>query len=85
LVLLAPQTKAFPWGSTLIWLIWPAVYLVYVMVRGSITGLYPYPFLDPGHLGYSHVVIMVAVLFIAFFVLGLAAVALTRRRAQNTH
>jgi hypothetical protein len=78
------RRKPLRWNSALIWLIWPAIYLVYVMVRGSITGLYPYHFLDPGHLGYLHVVIMVVVLFAAFVILGLAAIALTRRRAQNT-
>ena len=31
------------------WLIFPAVYLVYSLVRGPIADWYPYPFLDPDH------------------------------------
>jgi hypothetical protein len=53
------------------------------MIRGSMTGLYPYPFLNPGHLGYSHVLVMVTGLVVAFFVLGLAAIALTRRNSSE--
>jgi hypothetical protein len=53
------------------------------MIRGSITGIYSYHFLDPGHLGYSHVFLMITVLFIAFVLLGLAAIALTRRNLST--
>ncbi|MCY7355432.1 MAG: Pr6Pr family membrane protein [Lysobacter sp.] len=31
--------------------IFPAFYLAYVLIRGSMTGWYPYPFLDPGNVG----------------------------------
>lgn len=29
----------------------PAIYLIYVVVRGAITGWYPYPFLNPANVG----------------------------------
>jgi hypothetical protein len=78
------KRKPLPWSSALVWLIWPAIYLAYTMVRGSITGRYSYPFLDPGNLGYSNVLIMIAVLFIAFLALGLAAIALTRHSLRKS-
>ena len=31
-----------------LWLVFPAVYLVYSLVRGAVVDWYPYPFLDPG-------------------------------------
>jgi hypothetical protein len=31
--------------------VFPALYLVYVVVRGAITGWYPYPFLNPANVG----------------------------------
>ena len=39
--------------------IFPAVYLVYSLLRGPIADWYPYPFLDPAHgsLGYWNVAI----------------------------
>lgn len=37
----------FPSRTLLIWLVFPAVYLVYSLVRGPLVDWYPYPFLDP--------------------------------------
>ena len=73
-----------PWSAAQIWLLWPAIYLTYTLVRGSRTGWYPYPFLNADTLGYPRVFAMVAALFLAFFGLGLAAVALTRRASPQT-
>ncbi len=39
----------------LVWLAFPAAYLLYSLVRGQITGWYPYPFLDPATNGYAGV------------------------------
>jgi hypothetical protein len=41
----APKSS-LQWIHTFRWLIFPAVYLIYAMVRGGIEGFYPYPFLD---------------------------------------
>jgi hypothetical protein len=37
------------------WLSYPAVWIVYILIRGSIVGLYPYPFLNPANGGYGTV------------------------------
>jgi len=34
-------------SQILVWLAWPMVYVTYSLIRGSLTGWYPYPFLDP--------------------------------------
>jgi hypothetical protein len=52
----------------------PALYLVYALVRGPIAGWYPYPFLDPTMVGgYGGVALycvgILASLFIASFLL----------------
>lgn len=39
----------------LLWLIFPIFYLAYSLIRGSLTGWYPYPFLNPGEQGYASV------------------------------
>jgi hypothetical protein len=46
--------------------IWPIAWLVFTLIRGAITGWYPYPFLDVGQNG------IVAVLIAAAAVLGYA-------------
>jgi hypothetical protein len=58
------------WTMPLLWLVYPAVYVIYALVKGSFTGRYPYPFLDVGQLGAQAVLVNTVALTIAFFVLG---------------
>jgi hypothetical protein len=60
------------------WLIWPAVYATYALVRGALTGFWPYPFLDAGLLGWSRVALNVAGLILAFGALALGLTLLAR-------
>ena len=39
------------------WLIYPLLYLVFVLIRGAFSGFYPYPFIDVTKLGYQKVFI----------------------------
>lgn len=43
----------------LLWLLYPVVYVAYSLIRGAVTGWYPYPFLDPTINGYARVAITV--------------------------
>ena len=64
------------------WLIWPAVYAAYALIRGALTGFWPYPFLDADSLGWPAVALTSAVLVAAFAVLGLGFVTLARRSVR---
>ncbi|MEJ7738655.1 MAG: Pr6Pr family membrane protein [Chitinophagaceae bacterium] len=66
------------WKDVTSWLIYPFVYLSYIIVRGSISGLYPYPFLDVKQLGYNKVFTNCGVLFLAFLLLSLLLVAVAK-------
>lgn len=48
------------------WLIYPGVYLVYILVRGAYSGFYPYPFVNVSELGLSQVIINSLVLLLVF-------------------
>jgi hypothetical protein len=50
--ILIPDRKNVPWHRFWIVLVYPAVWLVVVLVRGATDGWVPYPFLDPGN-GYG--------------------------------
>ena len=67
------------------WLIYPAVYLVYTLLRGSIVHFYPYPFMNVTNLGYQKVLINSGLLVLFF--LGLcyvfAAIANWRYRTNQ--
>jgi len=66
------------WKDALSWSIYPLVYLAWVLIRGAVSGRYPYPFIDVGALGYTHVLFNAVLLLASFMVAGLAMVAATR-------
>tara|TARA_R110001592_G_scaffold178480_4_gene419520 strand:+ start:1647 stop:2261 length:615 start_codon:yes stop_codon:yes gene_type:complete len=51
------------------WLIYPLVYLIFILFRGSISEFYPYPFVDVSALGLSQVLINSAGLLLVFFIM----------------
>ena len=48
-LIFVPKAK-LRWRVVLGWLVYPLAYMIFVLVRGSLVGRYPYPFLD-GHPG----------------------------------
>ena len=64
---------ALPRQAMAIWLVFPAVYVVYALVRGPIADWYPYPFLDPEESGgYGPVKIRSAIVLVV--ILGFSSV-----------
>lgn len=49
----------------LLWLGYPALYMLYSFTRGAITGWYPYPFLNPITTGWPNVVAICLIISIA--------------------
>lgn len=76
-----PKTR-IPIKTSLLWLAFPLLYLVYSLVRGPIVDWYPYPFLDPRASGYGTVAIMSVLIAVAAF--ALATVAALSTKLQNT-
>jgi hypothetical protein len=70
--------KGLRWTDAFWWLAFPTVYCSYVLVRGSLTGWYPYPFLDAGTLGYADVARNALILLVAFLATGLILVAVAK-------
>jgi hypothetical protein len=60
------------------WLVYPGVYLVYTLIRGALTGLYPYPFLDAADLGYPRICLNIIVLVGVFLTVGLVLLAVSQ-------
>lgn len=54
--LVFPPKKRLNFTWALLWLSYPLFYLVYSLVRGAITGWYPYPFIDPVTSGWVNVI-----------------------------
>ena len=62
--------KAIRFMPSLLMIIYPLVYVAYSLMRGAITGWYPYPFLNPATKGYEGV----AVTVLGLVVLGVALI-----------
>jgi hypothetical protein len=76
-LLFAPKI-GLRWKDAVAGLIYPGVYLLYVLARGAVSGLYPYPFVDVNVLGYAGVLARAAVLLLVFLGMGLLVVAVGR-------
>jgi hypothetical protein len=70
------------WTAPVIWLIYPLAYLVVSLVRGALTGWYPYPFINVATLGYRSALLNALGLTFTFFVSGLALVAWDRQMGR---
>lgn len=68
--------------KSLIWLLFPIAYVTYSLVRGSVTGWYPYPFLNPGAHGSGAVAATVAALLLLGVGLVWIATRLSGKRAS---
>jgi hypothetical protein len=73
-LIFAPKGRLH-WKDSLLWLIFPIAYGVYVLARGAWTSFYPYPFVNVTQLGYAHVLRNTLVLLAIIWALGLLLVA----------
>lgn len=64
------------WKDVLPWLIYPLVYTLFILVRGSVSGFYPYPFINIGELGIEKALINAVGIAIVFLLLSLLFVAI---------
>lgn len=78
----APRYRISPRQSFL-WLIYPIGWLIYTFIHASITGWYPYPFLDPALVGgMGGVTIYVIGITIGFFAIASLVAWVSRRRSK---
>lgn len=65
--LLTPRRRHAPARRILLWQFYPIAYLMLTWVRGGITGWYPYDFLDPTVSSWPQVLLVTAIVLVAFF------------------
>ena len=70
---------ALRYGDPLIWATIPILYLAYALLRGALDGLYPYPFLDVGRIGWAQTGINAVAIAIGFLAVGFVMVWFDRR------
>ena len=55
-----------PWRQAIYWLLYPLIYLIYILIRGAIFDVYPYHFINVTTLGYNKVIINCLWILLAF-------------------
>ncbi len=76
---LDPPGRRLTWRAGAAWLAFPAVWTLYTLARGAITGWYPYPFIDPALHGAGRVVANCATIFVGMLVMVALLVVLGNR------
>ncbi|QDP97434.1 hypothetical protein FOE78_17255 [Microlunatus elymi] len=68
------------WRVLIVSLCWPISWIVYTLIRGAITGWYPYPFLDAGSLGWPIALRNIGVIVLIALVILMIMKAIDRLR-----
>jgi len=69
--------KATSWKLIPKWLIFPSLYLVYILIRGHFSNYYPYPFMDVTQLGLNQVLLNSGVLVLVFLAVAFGFVGIS--------
>jgi hypothetical protein len=70
--------RTLRWSDAWPWLIYPVAYLAYALIRGALSGFYPYPFIDVSKLGYGAVAVNGVGIAVAFTLAAFLVVAIDR-------
>lgn len=66
------------WRHPFVWSVYPLAYFGYALLRGSVDGRYPYPFMNLDELGTARTLLNGASIALAFIIAGQLMVALAR-------
>ena len=66
------------WSHVGLWMLYPLVYFAFILLRGHLLGVYPYPFVDVEKLGYAQTFINASGILAGFVAVALIVVLLDR-------
>jgi len=64
------------------WLLYPAIYLLYLLLRGALVNKYPYPFMDVAQFGYARVGVNSLLVLLLFVVLGILLIWIGKKLSR---
>jgi hypothetical protein len=77
------RSQKMKWNHAYVWLIYPLLYILYILVRGAVSGFYPYPFIDVTTLGYEKALINSGLIAAAFLIISFILIAIGRKTHSN--
>ena len=82
--LLCPPARPISHRTAMLYLLFPAAYTAYSLLRGALTGFYPYPFFDPAQPGgYGGVALYCLAMLVVFPVIAFLVRRLGKPRAPH--
>ncbi len=66
------------------WLIYPLIYLIYVLIRGYFSNFYPYPFLNIKNIGFQNVIINSIGITFLFIVISILFIWIVRKIEKSS-
>ncbi|GAB2614654.1 Pr6Pr family membrane protein [Belliella aquatica] len=78
------EKKLVNWSQIPYWLIYPAIYLTYILIRGHISGFYPYPFVNVTEIGYQQILINSLGVLILFVILSSGMILIGKGSVVNS-
>ncbi len=72
------------WSNIFLWTLYPIAYLVVILIRGALSGYYPYPFVDVTKLGYPQALLNSGGIAVAFIVIALLFVGIDKLMRRKT-
>jgi hypothetical protein len=82
-ILFVPKNN-FKWKDSIPWLAYPFAYTVFILIRGIISGYYPYPFINVTMLGYNKALLNGIGLLIAFLAFSLLYIGIGKLAGRHT-
>ncbi|MFT2008357.1 Pr6Pr family membrane protein [Pontibacter sp. 13R65] len=73
------QKSQIQWQGIPKWLLFPLIYLIFILFRGHFSGFYPYPFMDVTELGLQQVLLNAVLLLVVFVTVSVIFVAIGKR------
>jgi len=80
---LSAHKATLKWKNIFPWLLYPLLYIIYILIRGALSGYYPYPFINVTGLGYNKVLINCIGLLVVFLFFSLLFVAIVKLRTRT--
>lgn len=71
------------WKQIPAWLLYPFIYFLYVLIRGAVSGFYPYPFINVKEHGYGAVLLNSVYIMLAFLLFSALFVAVGKIRHKT--
>lgn len=71
------------WKSLLSWLIYPFIYIVFILIRGAFSNYYPYPFINVLNIGLKAVLINSFLLMVLFMLISAVLVGIGKWIENN--